>query len=143
MAARPHSSRTTVYRWEQSSGDRNLFEDRSNHLADGEAFDLEFGAKDEPMLKNGGGHCFDVIGSYEIASANGRVSAAGEKQSLSGPWAGAHQDALVLPRGPDNVHNVGDEFLAQGDGLKLIAQKSEIRGSNDGLHGAGFQNRFW
>ena len=47
---------------------------------------------------------------------NGGAGARGHDERLRGARAGADQDALVLARGADDVHEVGDQFVAHDDG---------------------------
>src|SRR3954467_9265141 len=83
---------------ERSSGDGDALEDGFDDFANAQAFNLKFGAEDEPMFENRDGHGLDVVGCDEVASAQSRQRAAGVQERLGGAWTGSDENALVLAR---------------------------------------------
>src|SRR5882724_5749242 len=106
-AARPAAPPTrAIWSGARSSWYGHVLKNALDHFARAQAFDLEFGAQDQPMLEDRRGHRLHVVRSGEIAPVNRRMRAAGEQQGLRGAWATAHQHSFVRARPPHYVDDV-------------------------------------
>src|SRR6185369_8503445 len=63
-----------------SSWHGDLLQDPLNHFRNRQPFDLELRPQDESMFQHRHGHCFDVVGSDEIAAREGGVGARSHEQ---------------------------------------------------------------
>lgn len=125
------------------SGDGDLLEDFLDDFGDGDSFDFEFGAEDNAVTDDGFGHCFDIIGGDEVATGDRGIGATGEEEGLGGAGASADEDGVVIAGGADEIDDVGDEFVANGDEIEGVAELSEIIGGDHGEDIAGGEVGFW
>ena len=120
-----------------------MLEDFLDDFGDGDSFDFEFGTEDNAVTDDGFGHCFDIIGGDEVATGDSGIGATGEEERLGGAGASADEDGVVIASGPDEIDDVGDEFVANGDEMEGLAELSEIIGGYHGEDIAGGEVGFW
>ena len=94
------------------------------------------------MLQHGQGHRLDIVRRDEVAPGHGGGGAPGHDQRLGGARPSPHQHALMLPRSPDDIHQVTDQFVADHDSAKLLAQVLQILWLDDRLYGATGEQGF-